>query len=100
MGDDKAQTVLGKITPSDSNKAIEILDWLDARSIADLIIDEHPQIVALIISYLEPTTASDVLNFMPEELNIFLLEGDEDAKITRLILSSCCFLLFIFFLFF
>ena len=67
MGDDKAQTVLGKITPSDSNKAIEILDWLDARSIADLIIDEHPQIVALIISYLEPTTASDVLNFMPEE---------------------------------
>ena len=67
LGDDKAQTVLGKITPSDSNKAIEILDWLDARSIADLIIDEHPQIVALIISYLEPTTASDVLNFMPEE---------------------------------
>ena len=39
-------------------------------------------------------------NFIPEEFNIFLLEGDEDAKITRLILSSCCFLLFIFFLFF
>jgi len=50
LGEDKAQTVLGKITPSDSNKAIEILDWLDARSVADLIIDEHPQIIALIIS--------------------------------------------------
>ena len=37
LGEDKAQTVLGKITPSDSNKAIEILDWLDARSVADLI---------------------------------------------------------------
>jgi|TARA_B110000908_G_C10105677_1_gene380654 flagellar motor switch protein FliG len=67
LGDDKAQTVLGKITPSDSNKAIEILDWLDARSITDLIIDEHPQIIALIISYLEPSTASDVLNFLPEK---------------------------------
>lgn len=67
LGEDKAQTVLGKITPSDSNKAIEILDWLDARSIADLIIDEHPQIIALIISYLEPSTASDVLTFMPEK---------------------------------
>src|SRR6056300_444770 len=67
LGEDKAQTVLGKITPSDSNKAIEILDWLDARSIADLIIDEHPQIIALIISYLEPANASDVLNFMPEK---------------------------------
>ena len=61
LGEDKAQTVLGKITPSDSNKAIEILDWLDARSIADLIIDEHPQIIALIISYLEPSTASAML---------------------------------------
>jgi flagellar motor switch protein FliG len=67
LGDDKAQTVLGKITPTDSNKAIEILDWLDARSITDLIIDEHPQIIALIISYLEPSTASDVLNFLPEK---------------------------------
>ena len=66
LGEDKAQTVLGKITPSDSNKAIEILDWLDARSVADLIIDEHPQIIALIISYLDPSTASDVLTFMPE----------------------------------
>jgi len=66
LGEDKAQTVLGKITPSDSNKAIEILDWLDARSVADLIIDEHPQIIALIISYLEPATASDVLTFLPE----------------------------------
>ena len=66
LGEDKAQTVLGKITPSDSNKAIEILDWLDARSVADLIIDEHPQIIALIISYLDPSMASDVLTFMPE----------------------------------
>ena len=68
MGEDKAQTVLGKITPSDSNKAIEILDWLDARSVADLIIDEYP-IIALIISYLDPSTASDVLTFMPEKVN-------------------------------
>ena len=48
-------------------KAIEILDWLDARSITDLIIDEHPQIIALIISYLEPAIASDVLHFLPEK---------------------------------
>ena len=67
LGQDKAQSVLGKITPTDSIKAIEILDWLDARSITDLIIDEHPQIIALIISYLEPAIASDVLHFLPEK---------------------------------
>ena len=67
LGQDKAQSVLGKITPTDSIKDIEILDWLDARSITDLIIDEHPQIIALIISYLEPAITSDVLHFLPEK---------------------------------
>ena len=67
LGEDKAESVLGRITPTDSVKAIEILEWLDARSITDLIIDEHPQIIALIISYLEPGVAADVLNLLPEK---------------------------------
>ena len=37
LGDDKAQSVLSRITPADSNKPIEILDWMEARSIAELI---------------------------------------------------------------
>ena len=53
LGGDKAQSVLSRITPASSERPIDILDWMDARSIAELIIDEHPQIVALIISYLD-----------------------------------------------
>ena len=68
LGEDKAESVLGRITPQDSVKAIEILEWLDARSIAELILDEHPQIIALIISYLEPGIAADVLNLLPENI--------------------------------
>ena len=52
LGEDKAESVLGRITPRDSVQAIEILEWLDARSITDLIIDEHPQIISLVISFL------------------------------------------------
>ena len=48
LGEDKAESVLGRITPRDSVQAIEILEWLDARSITDLIIDEHPQIISLV----------------------------------------------------
>ena len=51
LGDDKAQSVLSRITPASSERPIEILDWMDARSIAELVQDEHPQIVALIVSY-------------------------------------------------
>lgn len=68
LGEDKAQSVLSRITPASSERPIEILDWMDARSIAELLQDEHPQIIALIISYLDYSQASDVLNLLPEDL--------------------------------
>lgn len=68
LGEDKAQSVLSRITPASSERPIEILDWMDGRSIAELLQDEHPQIIALIISYLDYGQASDVLNLLPEDL--------------------------------
>jgi len=68
LGENKAQSVLGRITPTESDKPIEILDWMDARSVAELISDEHPQIMSLIISYLEAGVAADVLVLLPEEI--------------------------------
>ena len=61
LGEDKAESVLSRITPSSTERPIEILDWMDARSIAELIIDEHPQIIALVISYLDFGLGADVL---------------------------------------
>ena len=68
LGGDKAQSVLSRITPASSERPIEILDWMDARAISELIIDEHPQIVALIISYLDYGLAADVLGLLPLQL--------------------------------
>ena len=68
LGEDKAQSVLGRITPASSESQIDILDWMDARAISELIIDEHPQIKALIISYLEFALAADVLTLLPSEI--------------------------------
>ena len=44
-----------------------ILDWMDARSIAELILDEHPQIIALVISYLDFGLGADVLGQLPDD---------------------------------
>ena len=68
LGTDKAQSVLGRITPTSSNRPIEILDWMDARAIAEMVLDEHPQIISLIISYLEPSVSADVMNMLPVDL--------------------------------
>ena len=66
LGEDKSQSVLSRIAPSASSRPIEILDWMDARSIAELISDEHPQIIALIVSYLDAGLGADVLGLLPE----------------------------------
>ena len=65
LGDDKAASVLGRIMPGQSSKGLDILRWMDARSIADMIRGEHAQVIAIILSVLEHEVAADVLNFLP-----------------------------------
>ena len=67
LGEDKASSVLSRIMPGQGSKGLEILKWMDARSIAEMIRGEHPQVVAIILSVLEHTVAADVLNFLPAE---------------------------------
>ncbi len=67
LGEDKAASVLSRIMPGQGSKGLEILKWMDARSIAEMIRGEHPQVVAIILSVLEYTVAADVLNFLPPE---------------------------------
>ena len=68
LGEDKAGSVLTRITPSQTGKNIEILQWMDARSIAEMISGEHPQIIGIIIAHLEYAVAADVLVLLPEDL--------------------------------
>jgi len=68
LGEDKAGSVLTRITPSQTGKNIEILQWMDARSIAEMISGEHPQIIGIIVAHLEYAVAADVLVLLPEEL--------------------------------
>lgn len=67
LGDDKAASVLGRINPGHGSKGLEILTWMDARSIADMIKAEHPQVLAIILSVLETGVAAEVLNFLPPD---------------------------------
>ncbi len=65
LGDTKAESVLSRITPSESRKGMDILQWMDARSIAEMVMEEHPQIIALVLSYLDYAVAADVLTLLP-----------------------------------
>jgi len=74
LGEDKAATVLGRIIPTSSSKGLEILKWMDARSIGDMVIEEHPQVIAIILSVLEFDIAADVLKYIPEDIRAEVIQ--------------------------
>ncbi len=68
LGEDKAESVIDRILLSGSAQGFEALRWMDARSIAEIIRFEHPQIIALVMSFLEGQHAAEVLALLPENI--------------------------------
>jgi flagellar motor switch protein FliG len=66
LGEDKARFLLDRILTNSDTSGIESLKWMDAKSVAELIKNEHPQIIASILVHLERDQAAAVLNEMVE----------------------------------
>jgi flagellar motor switch protein FliG len=67
LGEEKAAGVLDRISPGGQRKGLEGLKWMDAKQVAEIIRAEHPQIIAIVLSYLEPEQSADVLACLPGE---------------------------------
>ena len=68
LGEDKAKLVLDRILQSGDTAGIESLKWMDAAAVAELIKNEHPQIIASILVHLERDHAASILNALGERL--------------------------------
>jgi flagellar motor switch protein FliG len=62
LGDDKAKEVLGKLTASLKVRPFEFIRKTEASQILNFIQDEHPQTIALILSYLSPQQAAGIIS--------------------------------------
>lgn len=62
LGAEKAMDVIGKLTASLQVKPFEFVRKADASQILNFIQDEHPQTIALILSYLSPQQAALILS--------------------------------------
>ena len=67
LGEDKAQTVIGKLTASLQVRPFEFVRKADASQLLSFIQDEHPQTIALILSYLPTSQAAAVVSSLPPE---------------------------------
>ena len=68
LGADKAERVVGRLRQGDYFAGIEAVQLQDPRVLSEMIKSEHPQIVAMIIAYLEPEQADALILHLPAEL--------------------------------
>lgn len=90
LGKDNAGSILDRILLGRKSKGIESLKWMEPRAIADIIRLEHPQIIAIVLSYLDPDQAAEILAAIPENMRvdammrIALLDGIQPSAMNEL----------------
>ncbi len=90
LGENRAETLIDRILLGRNSKGLEALKWMDARAVAETIKLEHPQIVAIVLSYLEPDHAAGVLGYLPEDIRadlmmrISVLDGVQPSALNEL----------------
>ena len=67
LGTDKAHDVIGRLTASLQVKPFEFVRKADASQLLNFIQDEHPQTIALILSYLSPSQAAMIVSALPPD---------------------------------
>lgn len=68
LGEDKAGSLIDRILIGRSSKGLEALKWMEPRAIAEIVRLEHPQIIAIVLSYLDADQAAEVLGLLPENM--------------------------------
>jgi flagellar motor switch protein FliG len=68
LGEDKASSVIDRILLGRNSKGLEALKWMDPKQVAEIIRLEHPQIIAIVLSYLESDHAAEVLGNLPQRV--------------------------------
>jgi len=90
LGKDNAGNILDRILLGRKSKGIETLKWMEPRAIADIIRLEHPQIIAIVLSYLDSDQAAEILSAIPENMRvdammrIALLDGIQPSAMNEL----------------
>ncbi|HHQ4659017.1 TPA: flagellar motor switch protein FliG, partial [Aeromonas hydrophila] len=73
LGEDKASNLVDQIILGSGARGLDSLKWMDARQVASIIQNEHPQIQTIVLSYLEPEQSAEILSQFPEQVRLDLV---------------------------
>lgn len=68
LGEERAKMLFGATGGSSAQKSLDAIEMVDTRTLANYLMNEHPQTVALIVAHLPPEKKSDVLKRLPESI--------------------------------
>ena len=90
LGEEKASLLLERILAGNDVTGIESLKWMEAQAVAELLRNEHPQIVAAILVHLEYDQTSQILKLLPDRMRnevlmrVATLDGIQPAALKDL----------------
>jgi flagellar motor switch protein FliG len=90
LGEEKAGGMIDRILLGGNTKGLESLKWMDAKAVAELVRLEHPQIIAIVLSYLDNDQAAEVLSEFPEKvradilMRVATMEGVQPSAMSEL----------------
>jgi flagellar motor switch protein FliG len=67
LGADKADEMIKRLSSSLQARPFEFLRRVDSRQIINVIHNEHPQIIALVLSYTDPKKTAEIISSLPTE---------------------------------
>ncbi|WP_375057623.1 flagellar motor switch protein FliG [Zobellella sp. DQSA1] len=73
LGEDKAGRLVNQIAAGAGSRGLDSLKWMDARQVASIIHNEHPQIQTIVLSYLDPEQAAEILQQFSEPVRLDLI---------------------------
>jgi flagellar motor switch protein FliG len=90
LGEEKAASLMDRISLGGQRKGLEALKWMSARAVADLVRNEHPQIIAIVLSYLDSDQSAEVLACYPPAvrsdlvMRVATLDGIQPSALAEL----------------
>lgn len=67
LGEEKAAGLIDRILiGSSATKGLDTLKWMEPKAITELVRNEHPQIIAIVLAHLDPDQAAEVIKLLPE----------------------------------
>lgn len=80
LGEDKAGNLVDQIILGSGSRGLDSLKWMDARQVASIILNEHPQIQTIVLSYLDPEQSAEILTQFPEKVRLDLMMRIADLE--------------------